>query len=124
MLATICTEIELCYAVVATTIPCLRPFVFALSTNYGGPTDARAFPGSSAKPGHDISLGSLSTSSKRDKAENKDQSVPATRWDGTGYNVNVLRGDQDSMLSNDSRRMIINKNTEWVIDHEVRDKDV
>ncbi|OIW26306.1 hypothetical protein CONLIGDRAFT_683294 [Coniochaeta ligniaria NRRL 30616] len=124
VLPTVCAEIELCYAVIATTIPCLRPFVFALSTNYGGPKDTRTLTGNASKPGHDISMGSLSTSSKAGKAGNENQAVPATRWDGTGYNVDVVRGDHESMLSNDSKRMIINKNTEWIVDHEVRAKDI
>jgi len=41
-----------------------------------------------------------------------------------GYKVNVATGDQGSMLSNDSRRNIISKNTEWVVDHELRSNDV
>ncbi len=36
VLAAVCTQIELCYAVVATTMPCLKPFMSALNTNYGG----------------------------------------------------------------------------------------
>lgn len=123
VLATVCAEIELCYAVVATTIPCLRPFMFALNTNYGGPTQARTSPGTT-KPGYNISLGSMSTASKPAGAEKQDQAQPATRWDGAAYNVNVETGDHDSMVSNDSRRMIISKNTEWEVDYENPGKDV
>ncbi|KAB5513114.1 hypothetical protein GE09DRAFT_1163525 [Coniochaeta sp. 2T2.1] len=120
VLATVCAEVELCYAIVATTIPCLRPFMSALSTNYGGPTHTRG----TARPGYGISLGSLATLSKLGKPENKDASVPAVRWDEAEYNVNVAAGDQGSMLSNDSRRNIISKNTEWVVDYEHRSKNV
>lgn len=124
VLATVCAEIELCYAVVACTIPCLRPFMSALSTNYGGPTHTRTSPGNTNKPGYNISLGSVTTSSKPNMPEKRDQSIPVVRWDEAGYNVNVGTGDQDSMLSNDSRRLIISKNTEWTIGYENRAKDV
>lgn len=117
VLTTVCAEIELCYGVVATTIPCLRPFMFALSTNYGGPTHMRPSPGDTMQPSYNISLGSLSTSSKLDKAGKKDHSVPPTRWDGPGYNVKVGTGDQHSFMSNDSRRGIISKDMEWVVDY-------
>ena len=109
VLATVCAEIELCYGVVATIIPCLRPFMFALSTNYGGPTHMTTSAGNTMQPGYNISLGSLSTSSRLDKAERKGHSVPPTRWDGAGYNVKVETGDQHSFTSNDSRREIIMK---------------
>jgi hypothetical protein len=120
VMATVCAEIELCYAVVATTIPCLRPFMFALSTNYGGPTHAKTSPGNTTKKGYTISLAPLSTSSKlgNRNAKETDEPGPATRWDGAEYNVNVATGDHESMTSNDSRRMIISKNTEWTIDYE------
>jgi hypothetical protein len=120
VMATVCAEIELCYAVVATTIPCLRPFMFALSTNYGGPTQAMTSPGNTTKKAYAISLAPLSTSSKlgNRNIEDTDEPGPATRWDGAAYNVNVATGDHESMTSNDSRRMIISKNTEWTIDYE------
>jgi hypothetical protein len=127
VMATVCAEIELCYAVVATTIPCLRPFMFALSTNYGGPTTTpKTSPGNTAKKGYNISMAPLSTSSKvgTGNTEEGDDPAPATRWDGAGYNVNVATGDHESMTSNDSRRMIISKNTEWTIDYETPGKDV
>lgn len=36
ILAAVCTQIELSYAVIATTMPCLKPFMSALNTQYGG----------------------------------------------------------------------------------------
>ncbi|KAL1898251.1 hypothetical protein Sste5346_003658 [Sporothrix stenoceras] len=36
ILAYVCTQIELSYAVIATTMPCLKPFMSALNTGYGG----------------------------------------------------------------------------------------
>ncbi len=40
-MVTVCGQIQICYAVVAMTIPCLRPFMSALNTHYGGPTESR-----------------------------------------------------------------------------------
>ncbi|OAA67119.1 hypothetical protein SPI_01695 [Niveomyces insectorum RCEF 264] len=34
--AAVCTQVELSYAVVAATLPCLKPFMAALNTQYGG----------------------------------------------------------------------------------------
>lgn len=36
ILASVCTQTELAYAVIATTMPCLKPFMSALNTGYGG----------------------------------------------------------------------------------------
>ncbi|CAK7265711.1 hypothetical protein SEPCBS119000_001658 [Sporothrix epigloea] len=36
ILASVCTQVELAYAVIATTMPCLKPFMSALNTGYGG----------------------------------------------------------------------------------------
>jgi hypothetical protein len=125
VMATVCADIELCWAIIATTIPCLRPFMFALSTNYGGPSATKTSPGTAAtRPGYNISLGSVSTNSKfGDSAKDKDGSAPPTRWDGAAYVVDVATGDQHSMTSSDSRRMIISKNTEWAVDYENRGKE-
>ncbi|KAK0715148.1 hypothetical protein B0H67DRAFT_553733 [Lasiosphaeris hirsuta] len=46
VLATICTQTQLSYAIIATTTPCLRPFMSALNTHYGGPTEPKTPQGS------------------------------------------------------------------------------
>lgn len=93
----------------------------ALSTNYGGPRRTTPSPVQSRKQSnaYNISLDALSTKSKVNKA---DGPLPAIRWDEAEYQVNVAVGDHESMTSNDSRRMIISKNTEWVVDYENRDE--
>ena len=37
--ASVCQEVEICYALVAATIPCLKPFMSAMATNYGAPAE-------------------------------------------------------------------------------------
>jgi len=120
--ASVCTEIELCYAIVATTMPCLKPFMSALNTNYGGPTNTKTPPGSKAT-GYDrgYALANLSASSKQrgERTDKPPQAPPQTRWDGAEYNVAVNTvGDRGSLQSNDSKKMIISKNTAWAVDYE------
>jgi hypothetical protein len=37
--ASVSQQVEICYAIVAATIPCLKPFMSAMATNYGGPAE-------------------------------------------------------------------------------------
>lgn len=41
VLTAISTQIQICYAIIATTTPCLRPFMSALNTHYGGPKEPK-----------------------------------------------------------------------------------
>jgi hypothetical protein len=41
VMTTLCTQIHISYAILSTTTPCLRPFMSALSTHYGGPKHTR-----------------------------------------------------------------------------------
>lgn len=136
MLAATFAQIELSYAIIATTTPCLRPFMSALNTHYGGPQETKTTPpgtkgsddsGQSGQSGPwipPIPLGSLPprlpnhTSDKRGIDRSP---VPQIRWDGAEYNVEVTskapRGDQISLDSSDSRKLIM-KNTEWTVGFE------
>jgi len=136
VLATVCAQIEICYAIIATTTPCLRPFMGALSTHYGGTKEVTTSPGgtkATARSNQDsYSLGSLSTTTRMAKTaeEKKNKTAvsknralspppaPQVRWDNTEYNVNVMSEDQRSLQSGESRQMIISKNTEWIVDYE------
>ena len=109
------TQIELCWAIIATTTPCLKPFMSALNTHYGGPTSLKTPAGSKA---------SIGSSSGRSKGVSKIQAVekkvdPQTRFDGAEYNVEVdSSGDIVSFESDEAKRMIISKDTTWAIDFE------
>ena len=37
--AVVCKEVQICYAIIAATIPCLKPFMSAMATNYGAPAE-------------------------------------------------------------------------------------
>lgn len=147
VLAVVCTQIEICYAIIATTTPCLRPFMSALNTGYGGPGPVPTPKGSRASSsGHDRSFTARSGQSAKQKKQQRfsglgtfeleekaQRPLPELRWDKTQYNVAIETGerprtgqeiepmpdhDQNSLQSHDSKRMIIAKNTEWAIDYE------
>jgi len=121
-MASVCTQIQLSYAIIAATIPCLRPFMTALSTHYGAPahpkTPAGTAAGAGAGSGNSYSLYFMSKKSDNgSKDRSQDKSVPTTRWDGNVHNVTIERGD-NRRESTESKQMIIAKSTEWVVDYD------
>ncbi len=118
--ASVCTQIELSYAIVATTLPCLKPFMAALNTNYGGTTTINTPSGTAASgSGNAYSLGSISNPSKL-RVEKKERpaklATPEKPWDNSHYNVEVHIGDRGSLGSEDSTKRIISKKTLWAVD--------
>ena len=70
VLASVCTQIEMNYAVIAVSTPYLRPFMRALVTNYGMPAQSQPVPPSTAtKRQKTFSLTSLSEISKYGRSE-------------------------------------------------------
>ncbi|KAH7369607.1 hypothetical protein BKA65DRAFT_416627 [Rhexocercosporidium sp. MPI-PUGE-AT-0058] len=116
------TQIELSYAIIAATTPCLRPFMKALNTNYGAPASIKSSPNSTEAY-------SLNSVSKRGRATKTTQlsnpgkvnngldDMPALRWDRSTHHASVVSGDQQSIQSHDSKQMIISKNTQWTVDY-------
>jgi len=103
---------------VAATIPCLRPFMAALSTNYGAPAQTRISPsGSKAQYKNEYNLSSLSKTSRSGHLDKSKISVSMTPWERTNH-VSVMSGDQHSMESHESKQMIISKKNEWHVDYE------
>jgi hypothetical protein len=120
--ASICTQIEISYAIIAATTPCLRPFMTALSTNYGAPAKTKGSPSvmGTGRSDNEYSLNSLSKMSRLGRPEEKGKQVsqPAMRWDQSEHHASVMSGDQHSMESHESKQMIISKNTEWAVEFE------
>ncbi|KAL2063953.1 hypothetical protein VTL71DRAFT_4447 [Oculimacula yallundae] len=113
------TQIELCYAIIAATTPCLRPFMKALSTHYGAPATLKITPSNT----NTYSLNSISKRSKiplcyPTKLQRDDNDVPVLRWDKTTHHASVVGGDQRSLQSHGSKSMIISKDTQWAVDFE------
>ncbi|KAK0641657.1 hypothetical protein B0T16DRAFT_461695 [Cercophora newfieldiana] len=143
-MTSICTQIHIAYAIIATTTPCLRPFMSALSTHYGGPKEAKTPNGSKlSKLTGGSGSGNNSKTPKRQPDHNTlkagydldeitavgpdvEKPRPAAReWDHErlAYRSAVVvstcgGGDAGSTQSNDSQRMIISKNTEWQVEYQ------
>ncbi|CAK7217649.1 hypothetical protein SBRCBS47491_003232 [Sporothrix bragantina] len=84
ILASVCTQIELSYAVIATTMPCLKPFMSALNTGYGGGATfvlSQTTPNSSALQRSRDTTGTTSSSSKA-KAKAKVKAAAAAMMSG------------------------------------------
>ncbi|KAH6721030.1 hypothetical protein BKA61DRAFT_699310 [Leptodontidium sp. MPI-SDFR-AT-0119] len=114
------TQIELSYAIIAATTPCLRPFMKALSTHYGAPASITSTPNNT----HIYSLNSVSKRSKtaatqlsnHSRMNNGLDGMPVLRWDKSAHHASVMSSDQQSIQSHDSKQMIISKNTQWTVD--------
>jgi hypothetical protein len=58
--AAVCKQVEIAYAIIAATLPCLRPFMVATATNYGAPAE-----------GHKTKTGSYGKAYARSGSSNK-----------------------------------------------------
>jgi hypothetical protein len=56
----VCKQVEIAYAIIAATLPCLRPFMVATATNYGAPAE-----------GHKTKTGSYGKAYARSGSSNK-----------------------------------------------------
>ena len=121
VLAAIITQVEISYAIITTITPSLRPFMSARNTSYGGPAQTKTSPtgtkmSNTARSG-EVELGSVMKSRERPEAGNDQARNPRTRWDQVNYRAAVVSGDQRSTQSDDSKQMIISKNTEWAVEY-------
>jgi hypothetical protein len=74
----VCKQVEIAYAIIAATLPCLRPFMVATATNYGAPAEGhRTKTGSYGKAY--ARSGSLNKPSQRDRNQSS-----------TGFNLTNL----------------------------------
>lgn len=133
------TQTELCYSIISSTVPTLRPFVNNFTTHYGGSggrsgrnygsgyaTNSRENNSVPRSTGYQLK--SLTKSKNRDKhddaVEQEDRAwegpVDAYQY-GVAGNSKVKKehdkssGDARSIGSNDSQRMIIRKDVSWAI---------
>lgn len=121
VLASVFTQIQLGYAIIAATIPCLRPFMAALNTHYGSPATLTSPSGSKGQYTTSYNLTSLRSAGSRFGGSQLDRSqfpTPRVPWDQTKHQASVVSGDRHSIESQGSKRMIISKNTEWHVDFE------
>ncbi|KAK1759194.1 hypothetical protein QBC47DRAFT_99712 [Echria macrotheca] len=141
VLTVLCTQIHISYAIIATTTPCLRPFMAALSTNYGGPTETKTPSGTKLSASKLSKMTGNSDRSKRSAAQKSEvgyaledmtvteperdiearhsavpqedpgAKVPTTRWDGADYRVAIMSRN----LSGDARSTQSNDSQKMII---------
>ncbi|OCL15262.1 hypothetical protein AOQ84DRAFT_329710 [Glonium stellatum] len=124
-IALVWTQVELDYSVMACTIPCLKPFMIAVSTNYGSIAPTKATLNGSSGLSGDRSKGSFAlTSVSRSKTRSPmptELGGARLRMDKAFNSTSVTyngQPDQHSVGSNDSTKMIIKKETEWTVERE------
>ncbi|KAH8807094.1 hypothetical protein F5884DRAFT_675691 [Xylogone sp. PMI_703] len=121
------TQTELCYSIMAATIPSLRPFIKTLASNYGvnptsaygsGSGSAGAYPygGSNSyqlstlrpngQEDYRYRIWSQKNGTRNDKSVNGERSTSKSRTDPA---------DNISVESSDSKKMIIKKDTTWEV---------
>jgi hypothetical protein len=151
VLATVLTQVELAYSLIASTIPCLRPFMAALNTELGAMNprsvlNSRAYElskdsngsyamaamrngkpnGDTVKSERPVYAGEEEVEGAHGTAAGKRESVELTpgqhifRGDHARSTAKVTASekqvDADSIGTNDSQRMIIKKDVQWVIE--------
>jgi hypothetical protein len=140
--STICKETEVAFAIVAASVPCLRPFLTATATNYGAPAEGAkssyghyANTAGSSKVHSDHGAGSFSlkklnlgkkreapqSSSNIDRIQEEHfDSQHRSQVTATGNNIQAR--DTASVESDDSKGMIIRKDVHYNVQYYDREK--
>lgn len=134
------TQVELDYSIIAATIPCLKPFMTAVNTQYGaieGPRSTGSHGYGSDKRSH----GSFGLNTVVNKGSSNLSRTPTTRAMPQEPPIimepQILRPDKvysstrithdrqfdtNSTGSNDSTKMIIKKEVQWTVKSEPNDE--
>jgi len=140
---TICRQTEIFYAIMASTIPCLRPFLASFFTGFGAMGGETVIAGSqvgNSREKSSYALGSMQSAesaARREKRKSRglrggrrssrdldnfgnDSQNQAHVSHDTG-NSSRTAADAASITSNDSTKMIIKKEVQWHVDSEQGD---
>jgi hypothetical protein len=134
---TICRQTEIFYAIMASTIPCLRPFLASFFTGFGAMGHETVIAGSQIGRSREKSgyaLGSMESSqsaARREKRRSRGAQQRERQLDNFGIECQnqahvshdtgssgKTAADASSVTSNDSTRMIIKKEVVWQVDSE------
>lgn len=129
--STLCKEIQVTCAIVATNIPCFRSFLIATATHYGAPAGGAKSPyGYSAEAGESVNLANLSPNkqSKGSSQQNRTEESGASRrldFSPQDRNQSVAavlsstgeRRGAGSSGSGDSRELIIRKDVNYDVQY-------
>ena len=119
LFASVWTQVEMTYALIAATIPCARSFVSATSSQVPIETKNRKNTkyGNGRSP-NNITLNSIS-SWKKGKKTPQVSSSDIHAYPKCDHTTSVMSpGDEHSVASNESSRGIIRKDVEWQVNYE------
>lgn len=132
--STLCREIETTLAIIATNIQCFRPFLLATATHYGAPgEEGLSTYGYGAKSDTPVELTDMNNSNvSRSSAQIQSNQRPmATSGDFSPTGRNQFsacvtsgtdqHGDEISICTDDSAKMIIRKNMDYTVQHHERE---
>jgi hypothetical protein len=129
--STVCKEVQVAFAIVATNIPCFRTFFIATATNYGAPAEGAksSYAFGSAEAGESVNLADLShgQKSKSNTQQGSSQgSRTSRRLDFSPQNRNqsvaavisrTNEGDALSSRSDGSKELIIRKDVNYNVQY-------
>jgi hypothetical protein len=142
----ICKQVEIAYAIIAATLPCLRPFMVATATNYGAPAEGhktktgssgKAYANKSSRRDRNQSsagfsltnltrkLGSGLHSEKNNtsSAVDGDNNAHISGMDSYGKHTATVvasHAPTRSIESSESKQMIIRKDVEYAVEYDSR----
>jgi hypothetical protein len=96
----VCKQVEIAYAIVAATLPCLRPFMVATATNYGAPAE-----------GHKSKMGSYSRAYVRSGTNNK-SSHTGRNQSHTAFSLSHITRNMSSGLHSEKNNVASTMNAD------------
>lgn len=131
--STICKEVEMAFGIIATSIPCLRPLLNAMATNYGAPPKTQyarnpyatgSNSGKSKQAGDTFALqklkqtlASVTSSSSKSRRINKEHSQSLSGNQFYASTVKTTPREESSLRSGASQDMIIRKDVDYDVQY-------
>lgn len=111
---TICIQIEMSYAIIAASIPCMRPFMTATSTSYGAPQRLQSLPRGTETKWLEQAATFLSAFKRFKLGGSQGKAKPRSAstmnpsgWNQLEHHISMVSpGDHPSVKSQESRRNI------------------
>ena len=120
------TLVEVDFSIVSGNIACLKPFMAAFNTSYGGVEEINALSrrdrGDKSGSGTVTSMKMSKFSRSRKEPDTPKEttrrvSVPQPRADTLGHEAEITHEDAESVGSHGSRQMIIQKEITWNVEY-------
>lgn len=120
------TLVEADFSIISGNIACLKPFMAAFNTSYGGVEEINALSrrgdrtdksGLSTTSSMKLSRFTRSRKDTETPKESRRASVPQIRGDTLGNEAEITHEDAESVGSHGSRQMIIQKEITWNVEY-------